>query len=499
MAKNINVKYILGLDVNEFRTGMQRVSGTLNNMQNQFNNLGSTIGGVFAIYQIKDFTQEAIEMGSALQKASAGFARFGDEADLEGLRQSTRGLLTDLQLMNQAVKGANLGIPLKEMGTLLEFAKRRADETGESIDYLVNSLVEGIGKKSTLRLDNLGIAGDRVREALHGVSLQAATVEQVSTAMATIATEELGKMGKPIETAADEMARLRVEFDNFKAELGVGLGDIFVKSWKNYSNLFKMLDAFAKGEFKQALGFGAMLVPGEKASETGENTQEENIKATIVSIASLKKELEALNTEFEQTEIGTKRFNELRVAAEELQQRITDLTQGVVPQTEALKLNAKTTNDVYNAQEKSLRIMRQLPDAGLAYAESIQIIKRNMAELEAQTQAISVIGLELGYIFSSAFQAAIVDGEDFFTKMRQGIKAYIQQMIAATAATLTLAAALAIIFPKIGFNAAFNAIGGGMGLPFGFNDNNQLSLRLSGTDFYGGVVRNTNRVARSGG
>jgi len=38
-----------------------------------------------------------------------------------------------------------------------------------------------------------------------------------------------------------------------------------------------------------------------------------------------------------------------------------------------------------------------------------------------------------------------------------------------------------------------------MGLPFGMGDNNQLSLRLSGTDFYGGVVRNTNRVARSGG
>jgi len=32
-----------------------------------------------------------------------------------------------------------------------------------------------------------------------------------------------------------------------------------------------------------------------------------------------------------------------------------------------------------------------------------------MAELEAQTQAISVIGLELGYIFSSAFQAATLN------------------------------------------------------------------------------------------
>jgi len=96
-------------------------------------------------------------------------------------------------------------------------------------------------------------------------------------------------------------------------------------------------------------------------------------------------------------------------------------------------------------------------------------------------------------------EKVVLMAESFFDSVRNGLKAYIQQMLAATAATLTLAAAMAIIFPNVGFKAAFNVLGGGMGLPFGMGDNNQLSLRLSGTDFYGGVVRNTNRVARSGG
>ena len=96
-----------------------------------------------------------------------------------------------MELMQQSVKGANLGIPIRDMGILLEFAKRRADETGESMDHLVNSIVEGIGRKSTRRLDNLGISAQRLKEAVGGVSLEMADVADVSKAMVGIAEEEL--------------------------------------------------------------------------------------------------------------------------------------------------------------------------------------------------------------------------------------------------------------------------------------------------------------------
>ena len=446
MAKNINVKYILGLDVNEFRTGMQRVSGTLNNMQNQFNNLGRTIGGVFAGYQIKQFTQEAIEMGSALQKANAGFARFGDEADLAALRNSTRGLLTDLELMNQAVKGANLGIPLKEMGTLLEFAKRRADETGESIDYLVNSIVEGIGRKSTRRLDNLGISADRVTKALNGVSLEAATVEQVSTIMATIATEELGKMGKPIETAADEMARLRVEFQNFKAELGVGIGDIFVKSFKNYSNFFKMLNAFAKGEFEQALGFGAMLVPGPKDSEVDFQAAQpaKPTSAPVRTPEEIKAEYAAFNAElmrliglYEQQQAG-----EAQIFKQELLEGWTPLF---------------------------------LENIDMLEGEYIPLLD----EVAQKFDNIALVAQQFGNMLTASFQAALVSGEDFFETLGKALKAYLQQLIATVAAT----AALAVVSSAFGggtFLTAFAKVGQGTGLAGFFGGNEEFVGRVKG-------------------
>jgi len=446
MAKNINVKYILGLDVNEFRTGMQRVSGTLNNMQNQFNNLGRTIGGVFAGYQIKQFTQEAIEMGSALQKATAGFARFGDEADLEALRKSTRGLVSDLELMQKTTMAANLGIPIQQMGLMLEFAKRRADETGDSIDYLVNSIVTGIGRKSWQKLDNLGVTAERLRDAMGGVSMEMASVQDVADAMAKIATEELGKMGEPIETAADEMARLRVEFQNFKAEVGVGIGDIFVKSWKNYSNLFKMLNAFAKGEWKQALGFGAMLVPGPKDSEVDfEPAQPTKPKGKPAKTPEeLKAEYVAFNAElmrlislYEQQQAG-----EAQLFKQELLEGWTPLF---------------------------------LENIDMLEGEYIPLLD----EVAQKFDNIALVAQQFGNMLTASFQAALVSGEDFFETLGNALKAYLQQLIATVAAT----AALAVVSSAFGggsFLTAFGKVGQSTGLAGFFGGNEEFVGRVKG-------------------
>jgi hypothetical protein len=182
--------------------------------------------------------------------------------------------------------------------------------------------------------------------------------------------------------------------------------------------------------------------------------------------------------------------------------RLADVEPGLAPKETAV-------TPLYQVNQAVFGIRRQVEYAAGSweyYNEALAKSKRTGNDwitqsqaTEEQLQALNVVGQEFGQILMASFQAAIINGESFFDSVRNGLKAYIQQMLAATAATLTLAAAMAIIFPNVGFKAAFNVLGGGMGLPFGMGDNNQLSLRLSGTDFYGGVVRNTNRVARSGG
>jgi hypothetical protein len=195
MANDVTSKVLLGLDAKEFRRGIQQVDAKLKETSKLFGNLGQAIGAAFIVGQVQAFAAETIKLGSELQTVGRGFARFGNEMQLETLRKATRGLVSDLELMKVTVQAGNFGIPIEQMGKLLEFATKRAAETGQSVDYLVNSIVTGIGRKSPLILDNLGISAVRLKEKFGGVAIEAQSIADVAQAVGDIAAEEMGKMG----------------------------------------------------------------------------------------------------------------------------------------------------------------------------------------------------------------------------------------------------------------------------------------------------------------
>lgn len=57
---------------------------------------------------------------------------------LDDLRKATRGAASDIKLMQSALRAKNFGIPLEALPKLLEFAAVRAQQTGQSVDSLVN-------------------------------------------------------------------------------------------------------------------------------------------------------------------------------------------------------------------------------------------------------------------------------------------------------------------------------------------------------------------------
>jgi hypothetical protein len=148
------------------------------------------------------------------------FQRMAPAGMLEDLRKSTRGTVSDLELMQNAVKAGNFGIPLKEMGTLLQFASRRAQETGESVDYLVQSIVTGIGRKSPMILDNLGISTSRLKAEFKGAAIEAQSIADVTAAVAKIAKEEMSKAGTATITAADAAAQVTAQMTNLQVAIG---------------------------------------------------------------------------------------------------------------------------------------------------------------------------------------------------------------------------------------------------------------------------------------
>lgn len=167
-------------------------------------NLGSEMYGM---------VQQGIELAKQGEGIRNAFARLGRGDILDGLRQATHGTVTDLELMKAAVKFNDFRLPLNELGTMLAFAQQKAKDTGQSVDYMVDSIVTGLGRKSLMILDNLGLSATEIREKMKETG-------DMTTAVGAIIREQMSKAGDYVETAADRAAQANVSLQNKMEELG---------------------------------------------------------------------------------------------------------------------------------------------------------------------------------------------------------------------------------------------------------------------------------------
>ena len=205
------------------QAGFKDMSSSL---ASSFSKVGAAIGIAFGTQQIVDFGKEAVKLAAKAEGVERAFKRIGSQGLLNDLRAATRGTVSDLQLMQRAVQASNFKLPLEQLAGLLKFASARARETGEDVDYLVNSIVLGIGRKSPLILDNLGISAVELRERLKGVGVEATSVADIAKIVGDIASEELEKMGDQADTSADKIAQIGVAFENMQVKAGKAINDV---------------------------------------------------------------------------------------------------------------------------------------------------------------------------------------------------------------------------------------------------------------------------------
>ena len=156
---------------------------------------------------------QGVELAKQGEGIRIAFERLGRGDILDGLRQATHGTVTDLELMKAAVKFNDFKLPLDELGTMLAFAQQKAKDTGQSVDYMVDSIVTGLGRKSLLILDNLGLSAAQVKEKM-------AETGDMTKAVGEIIREEMSKAGDYVETAADRATQANVNLQNKIEELG---------------------------------------------------------------------------------------------------------------------------------------------------------------------------------------------------------------------------------------------------------------------------------------
>lgn len=213
-------------NIAQFGSALNKAGSDLNKFKNTISGVANVIGLAFGGREIVNFTVESAKLAGQAEAVGKAFNRLSESKTLMSeLTTVTGGTVSQLKLMQTAVQASNFGIAIKELPKLLEFATLRAQQTGQSVEYLTQSIILGIGRRSPMILDNLGISLGRLREKLKGVGAESASVAHMTKIVGEIAEEELGKMPGFANNAATAVERLAASFENLKVKIG-GLGFI---------------------------------------------------------------------------------------------------------------------------------------------------------------------------------------------------------------------------------------------------------------------------------
>lgn len=240
-----------------------QVSGKLSSA---FTKLGGVIAAAFAVEKIGAFISQSIELAAKAEGIKRAFDALNNPNLLSELREATKGTVSDLQLMQTAVKAANFKLPLDQLAKYLKFAQQRAIETGESIDYLVESIVLGISRKSIPILDNLGISAQQIQDEFKKTG-------DFAQAVGAIIEQSMGGAADATLTLSERQAQLRAEIENTQVEIGNKLlpaMNTLVTTTEKLVTGWSMLPKYIKLAFDFDGDFQRQIINNKKAKDTFE-------------------------------------------------------------------------------------------------------------------------------------------------------------------------------------------------------------------------------------
>lgn len=387
----------LGLKSDEFSKGIKQSEGQLSSFKGVVGKIGGAIAGAFTVDKIVQFTKEAYKLAGQAQGVYNAFSRLNRPGLLNDLKEATRGTTDELQLMQTAVRASNFKIPLDQLATYLRFATDRAIETGESVDYLVNSLVLGIGRKSPLILDNLSISTVRLREEL-------AKTGDMAKAVGNIIEEEMKKGGDAIETSAVKTQKLGAAWKNFMTSVGdtsviKSTGDAIVSTLTYIADSFdalinserlstwqKFLGFLGHGGIqRQALAEGAGNASADKQIQERVNLWTEGLNTIELAerqLAFAQSQYAHFSSEEEKKAVIAALKEKIKIIKAQEQEKIAreQTEKGIKAQIEALE---------------ELRAQEANPEKKAAYTSEIESLKKR---LELMTSTNTVVKGSIDYI-----------------------------------------------------------------------------------------------------
>ena len=456
---------ILGLDVNEFRRGITQVDNSIKNMSRQFSALGGVIGAAFAGSKIQEFAMEAINLAAEAENVTKAFSNVAAAGDMMKLQQATDGEISKLQLMERAVKAVGQGVGIDQLSKQLEYANALSDATGMAFEEIADKLQSAFAKESTKGLEQVGINVKAMKEDLAaGVPY----AEAFNKAMAAT----VDKIGPGLESAADQLDRQKATIEDLKLQIGTALLPV-------YSGFLGFLSE-GLGAIQKLLS--SHLSMWQKLAYVASYAQGAEGAATRIYL----KGLEAANAAIKETAIAAPKLGAaLVVSAENSGEAIKKTNKQAETFRDTLSsmlaLAQQFAEQDFNFVAKGEVLQQFQPidieEVDMMEGELVPLIER-INETGNSLRAASAVGAEFGAILSQAFEASIMNGENFFEVLRKALIDYVKQMAVALATTTALAAVFSAVTGG-GFGAAFGAISQGTGLGNLFGENGVLNLNAT--------------------
>lgn len=387
----------LGLKSDEFSKGIKQSEGQLSSFKGVVGKIGGAIAGAFAVNKIVQFTKEAYKLAGQAQGVYNAFSRLNRPGLLNDLKEATRGTTDELKLMQTAVQANNFKIPLNQLATYLKFATNRAIETGESVDYLVQSIILGIGRKSPLILDNLGISASELREEL-------AKTGDMGKAVGNIINKSMSEAGDAIETSAVKTQKLGAAWKNFMTSVGdtsiiKSTGDAIVSTLTYIADSFDaLINSERLSTWQKFLGFlGHGGIQRQALAEGAGNASADKQIQERVNLWT-----EGLNTiELAERQLAFAQSQYAHFSSEEEKKAvIAALKERVklIKSQEQEKIAREQTENGIKAQIAALEELRAQeanPAKRAAYTSEIESLKKR---LELMTSTNTVVKGSIDYI-----------------------------------------------------------------------------------------------------
>ena len=353
------------------------------------------------ISKVRELATESLDLAISADGVTKAFNDLNNPGILDELRAATKGTVNDFELMKATVQAKDFRIPLEDLGKYLQFAQLKAQQTGQSVDYMTNSIITGLGRQSTLILDNLGISAAEINE-------QIAKTGDFMKAVGVIVNEQLSAAGEGYVSMADKIAQKNTELQNAQLKLGQSL----IPYKETFDEIFggaelqiiKLLAVVLKydGVIKSLTVAIGIFTVASIACNKALWTTIANTNAATKAMAALNLVLKtniwvalasAIIGVVSYLTIFRKKTDESKKAMEEIAQTEKELSSSINDQTAKVKkLNAEMRNEKLSLDRRRAaleELKRIIPEYNGLLSKEGQLTRDNKEAIDAYIESLS--------------------------------------------------------------------------------------------------------------